>query len=410
MRNIYILDEYITSAKNGIGTFLKAYMKCLKKIEANICLIVFNADCDEFSISFRDGIKFISFPRFPWGNFTNHPGIVNKFFRLYIEDSPDNVFCFNHSPCDELLLKVHQSHPLSKLIFIIHNQLWTGVFKGDEAMFRKAVLRKERPEIQKQYPRLTLIYEMEQRMYEVADAVVALSPGTYRLLLDIYKVKKDKIWLIPNGLPGKSYCNISRRNELRNQFSIKEDESIILFVGRVSELKGGRALCEAFDYVLEEYPQSRLIIVGPIVEQFSSYSSGRCFSKIIYTGLLESKELKKWYQMADIGVIPSYTEQCSYVGIEMMMYGLPIVASDGFGLCDMFADRMNALVAPIGDRKKGERGFSCHLAFAIKELLSSEKLREELRENARETYRKRYNLYRMQERYERLFDHLQLFC
>lgn len=404
MKNVYILDEHITSAKNGIGTFLKVYMKCLKKIEANICLIVFNADCDEFSISFRNGVKYISFPRFPWGNFTNHSDIVNKFFRLYIEDSLDNVFCFNHSPCDELLLKVHQSHPLSKLIFIIHNQFWTGVFKGDEAMFRKVVLEKERPEIRKKYPQLTLIYEMEQRMYEVADAVVALSPGTYRLLLDVYKVKKDKIWLIPNGLPGNSYCDISRRHELRNQFSIKEDEFIILFVGRVSELKGGRALCRAFNYVLEQYPQSRLIIAGPIVEQFSSYSSGIGFSKIVYTGLLKSKELRKWYQMADIGVISSYTEQCSYVGIEMMMYRLPIVASDGFGLCDMFTDRMNALVAPIGDRKKGEKGFSRYLGFAIKELLSSEKLREELRENARETYCKRYNLYRIQKDYNQLFE------
>ena len=118
-------------------------------------------------------------------------------------------------------------------------------------------------------------------------------------------MKKDKIWLIPNGLPGNSYCDISRRHELRNQFSIKEDEFIILFVGRVSELKGGRALCRAFNYVLEQYPQSRLIIAGPVVEQFSSYSSGIGFSKIVYTGLLKSKELRKWYQMADIGVISS---------------------------------------------------------------------------------------------------------
>ena len=88
----------------------------------------------------------------------------------------------------------------------------------------------------------------------------------------------------------------------------------------------------------------------------------------------------------------------------MMMYRLPIVASDGFGLCDMFTDRMNALVAPIGDRKKGEKGFSRYLGFAIKELLSSEKLREELRENARETYCKRYNLYRIQKDYKQLFE------
>lgn len=75
-------------------------------------------------------------------------------------------------------------------------------------------------------------------------------------------------------------------------------------------------------------------------------------TKVTYTGHLERKELKKWYQMADIGVIPSYTEQCSYVGIEMMMHGLPIVTSDGFGLRDMFKDQGNAIVVPIGKRTK----------------------------------------------------------
>ena len=51
-----------------------------------------------------------------------------------------------------------------------------------------------------------------------------------------------------------------------------------------------------------------------------------------YIGYLQKNELEKWYQLVDIGVLPSYSEQCSYTGIEMMMYSLPIVASDGFGV------------------------------------------------------------------------------
>ena len=126
-------------------------------------------------------------------------------------------------------------------------------------------------------------------------------------------------------------------------------------------------------------------------------------TKVIYTGHLEASVLQQWYQMADIGVIPSYTEQCSYVGIEMMMHGLPIVASDGFGLRDMFKDDVNAIVAPIGKRTKKAKGFSENLAHALAMLLYSKALRDKIGRNARETYVNYYSLRHMQEGYRRLF-------
>ena len=62
--------------------------------------------------------------------------------------------------------------------------------------------------------------------------------------------------------------------------------------------------------------------------------------------------MEKWYQIADIGVLPSYTEQCSYVGLEMLAHHLPIVASDGFGVRCMFQEQINIRVAHIGNVKR----------------------------------------------------------
>ena len=76
---------------------------------------------------------------------------------------------------------------------------------------------------------------------------------------------------------------------------------------------------------------------------------------MIYIGYLQKNELEKWYQLVDIGVLPSYSEQCSYTGIEMMMYSLPIVASDGFGVRNMFHDGSNACIASISSFRS-ERG------------------------------------------------------
>ena len=36
--------------------------------------------------------------------------------------------------------------------------------------------------------------------------------------------------------------------------------------------------------------------------------------------------------MVDVGIVPSFVEQCSYTAIEMMCFGLPLIVSDVEGL------------------------------------------------------------------------------
>ncbi len=51
--------------------------------------------------------------------------------------------------------------------------------------------------------------------------------------------------------------------------------------------------------------------------------------------------------MADIGIMPSFHEQCSYVAIEMMMHGLPIIGSTSTGLCEMIENNVTGLHIPV---------------------------------------------------------------
>ena len=48
----------------------------------------------------------------------------------------------------------------------------------------------------------------------------------------------------------------------------------------------------------------------------------------------------------------------------MMMYGLPIVASDGFGVKNMFENDVNARIAKIG---KNDEEFENNLTNSMKE-------------------------------------------
>ena len=130
-------------------------------------------------------------------------------------------------------------------------------------------------------------------------------------------------------------------------------------------------------------------------------------AKISYTGPIDKKELRRWYRIADVGVIPSFSEQCSYAGIEMMMHGLPIVASDGFGVRNMFQDGVNARTAQIGNRKKPKE-FISSLTDALLELLSSESLCSDLGKSARQMYLSRYLPEKMFDKYKKLLDDLSI--
>ncbi|WP_032559999.1 glycosyltransferase, partial [Bacteroides fragilis] len=54
-----------------------------------------------------------------------------------------------------------------------------------------------------------------------------------------------------------------------------------------------------------------------------------------FIGKISKQKLYEFYQIADVGVMPSFHEQCSYVAIEMMMHGLPLIITNTTGLSEM---------------------------------------------------------------------------
>uniref|UniRef100_UPI000EFE388E glycosyltransferase n=1 Tax=Parabacteroides sp. AM08-6 TaxID=2292053 RepID=UPI000EFE388E len=56
------------------------------------------------------------------------------------------------------------------------------------------------------------------------------------------------------------------------------------------------------------------------------------WNKVTFTGRLNKDELYEFYQIADIGVMPSLHEQCSYVAMEMLMFNIPLLISTSTGL------------------------------------------------------------------------------
>lgn len=91
-------------------------------------------------------------------------------------------------------------------------------------------------------------------------------------------------------------------------------------------------MIEAFHKVLGGIPESRLIIVGDGNYDKALDVSRPSYLRVTFTGFLNPDALYELYRLADVGVVPSLFEPFGYVPVEMMMHGLPIVATATSGL------------------------------------------------------------------------------
>ena len=72
---------------------------------------------------------------------------------------------------------------------------------------------------------------------------------------------------------------------------------------------------------------------------------------MINAGKVDKELFSVFYQISDVGVMASFHEQCSYVAIEMMAYGIPLVGTDTTGLKEMLEDECYISVEYIEGKK-----------------------------------------------------------
>ena len=237
----------------------------------------------------------------------------------------------------------------------------------------------------------------------MVDAVVSLSPSSTDILKSIYQVPPNKIAEIPNGYMAKAATPI-QRVKARERLGIPMSTKLMLFIGRPTQYKGIIPLLKSIKIVRKQYPEIRCALIGSFHIYMDYWAFGKdVAANLICTGRLTQKELELWYAAADVGVIPSYSEQCSFVGLEMKRASMVIVSSDANGLCDMFEDEETAFVAPIGNIWN-IGSYTKEIANAIdKAFHVSPSQKKKMLSNNRQHLLERFSADSMSEKYYKLF-------
>ena len=180
---------------------------------------------------------------------------------------------------------------------------------------------------------------------------------------------QEKISVVYHGVDIKKYSNAI----------VKKSKKInLLTVGRLSEEKVQKNLIRACKILKEKGYEFQCQIVGggPLfVELNEEIINNHLTDYVKLVGQVFQEEIKKYYQMADIFVLPSIRENLPNVLLECMAMGVPAIASNIAGIPELIDNGRNGILIQPDDINV--------LADAIEELLNDEKLRLFLGENSR---------------------------
>ncbi len=156
-----------------------------------------------------------------------------------------------------------------------------------------------------------------------------------------YGVQPDKVSVIPNGINPADYPE-SDGKKFRARYGVG-DAPMILFLGRLSIIKGPDMLLEAFCRCsqYERMKPYHLVFVGPdggmLNELRRIVEASGMQDRIHFPGHIGGAEKSDAYRAADFLVIPSRQEAMSIVVLEAGITGTPVLITDQCGFDDVAA-------------------------------------------------------------------------
>lgn len=212
-----------------------------------------------------------------------------------------------------------------------------------------------------------IYYPIEKMMASKADVICTVNQEDYKRA---QKFKVNRVEYIHGiGINTSRLTLGEKKNNLRAELGMSEDDFIVLSVGELNENKNQKTILKAISLMNDSKVHYILCGKGDQLENLKRLTTELHLEKQVHF-LGYRKDVVDICSQADVYVMPSLREGLPVASLEAMYCGLPLVTSNIRGLCDVMENGKSGYMFQPNDWK----GF----AKGIKTLMRNSEKREKM--------------------------------
>ena len=207
---------------------------------------------------------------------------------------------------------------------------------------------------------------VELEIVRSCNRLIAPTPREVEDLAYLYGADRSCIDVVALGTDLARFHH-AEPGDLRTQLGLGPDERVILFTGRLERLKGVETLIRALPHLPADVGPRRLLVAGADsgngVAEAGGFVSERArleslaadlgvTDQVTFLGAVPHNQLPRYYSLADVCAVPSYSESFGLVALEAAACGTPVVASRVGGLVHVVADGRTGFTVRNHDPEK----------------------------------------------------------
>ncbi|MBK1809284.1 glycosyltransferase family 4 protein [Clostridium sp. YIM B02505] len=161
------------------------------------------------------------------------------------------------------------------------------------------------------------------------DSIIAPTEKAKKSLVS-YGINKP-IYVIPTGIDlskFKQQVSIEEKQEIMNKLNLRNDDRIVAYIGRIGQEKNISEIISFMPNIMKTNKNLKLLVVGggPYLDSLKNQVVNKKIEdRVIFTGMVNSNEVYKYYKIAEIFVTASTSETQGLTYLEALTSGCPVV-------------------------------------------------------------------------------------